>query len=111
MAESDTTLPLNLDPDLVVRLTALAARSGLSLAGLAESVLRAHADEQERTLGELAEDEARWQRYLAGGQTIPFERVREKLHRLAAEAARKAEQTSREVAHRRGCVPVQTRPL
>lgn len=58
---------------------------------LAESILEAHADEHDRLEGELAEDEARWQRYIAGGQTIPFDQVRAKLHKLAGEAARKAE--------------------
>ena len=40
---------------------------------------------------ELAEDEDRWQRYLIGGQTIPFQSVRGRLHKLAGEAAQKAE--------------------
>lgn len=54
-------------------------------------LLRVHAEEQERLIGELAEDEDRWQRYLAGGQTIPFESVRGRLQKLATEAAGKAE--------------------
>ena len=91
MADTKTDPPLTLDPELQARLTALAARSDMSLADLAESVLRAHADEQERLIDELAEDEERWQRYLAGGQSIPFQTVRRKLHRLAAEAAQKVE--------------------
>jgi hypothetical protein len=91
VTESKTSPPLILDPDLAARLTALAARSGQSLADLAQSVLRAHADEQEKVESELAEDEQRWQRYLAGGQTIAFQSVRGRLQKLAAEAARKAE--------------------
>ena len=91
MADSKATLSLDLDRELEARLQALAARSGLTLADLAGSVLRAHADDQERLLYELAEDEERWQRYLAGGQTIPFQTVRRRLHRLAGEAARKVE--------------------
>ena len=63
----------------------------MSLTDLAESVLRAHADEQERLIAELAEDEERWQRYLAGGKTVSFEDVRKKLHELAGEAAGKAQ--------------------
>ena len=88
---ADVKTRVELDPELEARLTSLAERSGLSLADLARSVLRAHADEQERLIEEFAEDEERWQRYLAGGQTVPFESVRKSLHRLAGEAARKAE--------------------
>ena len=77
---------LTLDPELRDRLTVLAERSGVSLADLAERVLRAHADEQERLIDELAEDEERWQRYLAGGQTLSFETVRARLQSLAGEA-------------------------
>lgn len=83
--------PLQIAPNLRVRLTALASKSGKSFGDLAESVLRAHADEQERKIIEEAEDEQRWQRYLSEGNTIPFETVRGKLHGLAAEAAGKAD--------------------
>lgn len=79
------------DPALRSRLSALAARAGTSVDDFAQAVLRAHADEQERLLDELAEDEDRWQRYVAGGETIPFETVRGRLRTLAGEAARKAE--------------------
>lgn len=89
MAQNDGTLTI--DPALRTRLIALASRSGTSFSKLAEAVLRAHADEQERLIDELAEDEERWQRYLAGGETIPFRTVRERLHGLAGEAAKKAE--------------------
>jgi len=82
---------LQIDPDLRVRLKALASRTGRSFADFAESVLRSHADEQERKIIERAEDEQRWQRYLSEGRTIPFEAVRGKLHGLAAEAAGKAD--------------------
>lgn len=91
MDDSNTRLALSLEPELEARLTALARRSGMSLADLAQSVLRAHADEQERVVEEFAEDEQRWQRYLAGGQTIPFDSVRGRLQKLVADAARKAE--------------------
>jgi len=57
---------------------------------LAEEVLRAHADEQERLHADLAEDEARWQRYLKTGQTVAAETVRRRLQVLAAEAGKKA---------------------
>ncbi len=91
MTDIKTNKPLTLDPDLQARLTDLAARAGVSLADLADTVLRTHVDEQEQIQVELAEDEHRWQRYLAGGQTIPFEAVRGRLHKLAREAAQKAE--------------------
>ena len=91
MADAKSNFPLDLDPELQARLSDLATRAGVSVAGIAESVLRAHVDEQERMNDELNEDEQRWQRYLAGGQTIPFEAVRGKLHKLAWEAAQKAE--------------------
>lgn len=89
MSEKNSTLQI--DPDLRVRLKALASKTGRSITDFAESVLRSHADEEERKILERAEDEQRWQRYLAGGRTIPFETVRNKLHGLAAEAAQKAE--------------------
>jgi predicted transcriptional regulator len=89
MSEKNNTLQI--DPNLRVRLKALASKTGRSFADFAESVLRSHADEEERKILERAEDEQRWQRYLAGGRTIPFETVRNKLHGLAAEAAQKAE--------------------
>ena len=91
MDDKTSDPPLSIDPALQSRLEALAARSGVSVTDLALSVLRAHADEQERLIAEFAEDEERWQRYLAGGQTVPFETVRGKLSKLATEAARKAE--------------------
>ncbi len=89
MKERDA--PLTIEPELRARLMDLAARSGTSLAELVESVLCAHADEQERILDELSEDEERWQRYLADGQNVSFQVVREKLHGLAGEAARKTQ--------------------
>ncbi len=46
----------------------------------------------DRTLiDELVDDEARWQRYLASGQSVPLNRVRDKLIGLAREAGGKAE--------------------
>jgi predicted transcriptional regulator len=78
---------LEIDTDLKVRLAALASRSGQSFAELAQDILRTHADEQERTIIEYAEDEQRWQRYLETGKTIPFEKIRSKLQGLSAEAA------------------------
>ena len=81
--ENDT---VELAPDLKVR---LAARSGQTLPELAEAVLRRHADEQERTVAEYADDEQRWQRYLQTGQSVPFQTVQAKLQGLAAEAARR----------------------
>jgi len=88
---SDKNNTLQIAPDLQVRLKALASKTGRSFADFAESVLRSHADEEERKIVERAEDEQRWQSYLAGGRTIPFETVRNKLHGLAAEAAQKAD--------------------
>ena len=83
MANSSTMLQLDLDADLEARLKTLAERSGVSLSELAQDVLRAHADEQARVDAELAEDERRWQRYRAGGETVPLESVRERLRSLA----------------------------
>ena len=88
---SEKNNSLQIDPDLRVRLKALASKTGRSFADFAEGVLRSHAEEEERKILERAEDEQRWQRYLAGGRTIPFETVRNKLHGLAAQAAQKAE--------------------
>ena len=82
---------LKIDSELRARLTALASRHGTSFEALAEAILRAHADEQERLVDEFAEDEERWQRYLATGESIPFETVRNKLRSLASAAARKVE--------------------
>lgn len=83
-SENDT---VHIEPDLKVRLAALASRSGRTLDELAQAVLRSHADEQERTAAEYAEDEQRWQRYLQSGQSVPFQAVRAKLQGLAGEAA------------------------
>ena len=91
MADAKPFQTLKLDSELQARLAVLASRAGVSVDALAEAVLRAHADEQERLISELAEDEERWQRYIAGGQTVSFEIVRGKLRKLAGEAARKAE--------------------
>jgi predicted transcriptional regulator len=85
------TDPLYLSPALKIRLENLAAQSGLSFRDLAEAVLSAHADEQERRQAEFTEDDARWQRYIEDGQAIPFETIRNKLHGLAAQAAQKVE--------------------
>ena len=89
MTERSQTLQI--DPNLRIRLKALASKTGRSVSDFAESVLRSHADEEERKVLEKAEDEQRWQKYLAGGKTIPFETVRNNLHGLAVEAAQKAE--------------------
>ncbi len=91
MTDTDRSSPLTLDPDLWARLTVLAARAGVSVRALADTVLRAHADEQERRVDEGAEDEERWQRYLAGGPSIAFESVRRRVRKLVGEAAWKAE--------------------
>jgi len=82
---------LQIDAGLMQRLKVLASRSGQSSADLVETVLRRHADEEERKLLEQKEDEQRWQRYLSEGHAVPFETVRNKLHGLAAEAAQKAD--------------------
>ena len=87
MSEKHDTLYI--DADLMVRIKALASKSGRSFADMAESILRSHADKEDRKLLERAEDEKRWQRYLSEGQTVPFETVRHKLRGLASEAAQK----------------------
>ena len=79
--------PLQIAEDVKVRLSALADKSGHTVDELADAVLRAHVDEQERAIIEVAEDERRWQRYLETGQTVSLESVRGKLHTLANEAS------------------------
>ncbi len=80
---------LDIDPTLKDRLAVLAERSGSTFVELAESVLREHADAQEKTMAEYAEDEERWQRYLKGGKTISLETMRGRLRDLAGDAARR----------------------
>lgn len=82
-------ITVELDPDLKIRLTALAARSGQTLPELVQAVLRRHADEQERAAAEYADDERRWQRYLQTGQSVPVKTVQARLQGLVAEAARR----------------------
>ena len=86
MSESESS-SVTIDPDLKVRLVALASRSGQTLDELTQIVLRRHADEQERIATEYAEDEKRWQRYLQTGQSVPIQVVRSKLQTLAGKAA------------------------
>lgn len=83
--------PLTIDPNLQVRLSALAKREGYTVSELAERLLRAHADQAEREIIEYAEDDRRWQKYLETGAAVPFDTVRNKLRHLAAEAAHKVE--------------------
>jgi len=88
---SDRQKTVALDADLEARLGALASRSGQSVQDLAADILRTHAEEQELRATEEADDEVRWQRYLATGQSVSFDTVRGKLRRLASEAAVKAD--------------------
>lgn len=88
MSEKDKSL--HLAPDLQVRLSVLASKSGYTLDELAENVLRSHVDEQEKEILEQAEDERRWQRYLDTGRSVALDTVRGRLHRLADEAGRSA---------------------
>ena len=81
MDNDDSTLTI--DPDLRERLESLADRSGTSIDDLVNAVLSAHADQQEHLLNELAEDEERWQQYLASGRSIPVESVRTRLRSFA----------------------------
>ena len=78
---------LEIAPALRTRLTELAAREGQSLEAFAESVLLHYADAAEQQANEFADDDERWQRYLATGLTIPHPEIRRKLHSLAARAA------------------------
>ena len=87
---ADDIETISVDADLQARLATMAKKAGLSVNELALGILRAHADEQERLMAEHAEDEDRWQRYLAAGHAVSYQAVRSKLHRLAAEAAAKA---------------------
>lgn len=88
---TEKTDTLHIDHDLQVRLLAIAERTGHSVPELAETVLRSYADDAEREQAEFAEDEERWQRYLESGSAIAFDTVKGKLHRLASEAARRAD--------------------
>ncbi|MCI5047413.1 MAG: hypothetical protein MRY59_07910 [Aquisalinus sp.] len=90
MAISETNA-LTIDPTLQVRLSALAEREGFSIAEMAEKILRAHLDDAERHIVIDEEDERRWQKYLETGVSVPFETVRSKVQRLAANAAAQAE--------------------
>jgi len=82
---------LHISDDLEARLRDIASRSGHTVDELADAVLSAHADAQERGSLEKAEDERRWQRYLETGLTVSLESVRRKLHTLAVDAAGSAE--------------------
>lgn len=83
--------PLHIAEDLEARLSILASKDGHTLEELADSILREHADSQERAIIEKTEDERRWQRYLESGQTISLDTVRGKLHTLAQQAAFQSE--------------------
>ncbi len=89
---TDELKTLTLDPELQSKLSALAAKSGQSMDTLALDILREHAEAQESIAREIAEDEQRWQNYLATGQSVSYQNIRSKLHRLAAGAAQKATQ-------------------
>ena len=82
---------IHIDADLEGRLAALARRAGVSVDDFAARILSLHADEQERTLGELEEDDQRWQHYLAAGHSIPFETVRRKLQEMVTQVAGRAQ--------------------
>ena len=88
------THTLTVNPELEERLTTLAERLGVSYHDLAMAILERHADEQERLLAEIQEDEQRWQRYLASGRSIPLNKVRSRLQQLATEAGRSVPQSS-----------------
>ena len=75
---SDTHNAIDLEPELEAKLVPLAARS----------VLHRHADEQERLTAEYTEDDIRWERYLATGESVPAEVVLRELDDMAAEAKR-----------------------
>jgi len=82
---------LTIEPHLQTRLAVLAEREGYSFEEFAERILRSHADHAEREIIEQADDERRWQKYLETGASVPFEIVRSKVQRLAADAAMKTE--------------------
>ena len=85
---SDTHNTIDLEPELEAKLVPLATRSGQSLSAFAQSVLHRHADEQERLMAEYTEDDIRWERYLATGESVPAEVVLRELDDMAAEAMR-----------------------
>jgi predicted transcriptional regulator len=82
---------LHISSDLEARLDAIARHTGQTVEELADTVLRAHADAQERDTQEEAEDERRWQRYLETGQSVSLDTVRGKLSTLADQAAKSAD--------------------
>ncbi len=51
-----------------------------------ETILRLHAEAEERANREPSDDETRWQRYRATGEAVPFDRARAHLQELAEEA-------------------------
>lgn len=85
------TESVTIDPNLKMRLAALAEREGYSFDEFVATVLSRHAEQSEREIIDRAEDEQRWQRYLDTGVTIPFETVQNKLRKLASHAAQSAE--------------------
>lgn len=84
---SEKRQPLEIDPQLTLRLSALAERQGETLEDFAANVLREHADQAEQALAEDVEDAERWQRYLKSGTAVPVESVRRRLRELAGAAA------------------------
>ena len=86
---------VSIDRELKQRLSAIAEREGSTVAELAESVLRIHAEEAERREAELAEDDfaeddRRWAEYLKTGESISFDDICLELDTMAQEARRKA---------------------
>ncbi|MEM8587714.1 MAG: hypothetical protein AAGG65_06595 [Pseudomonadota bacterium] len=81
---------IQIDAALNNRLTALAERDGVSVDDLVTKTLSRHADERERVMDDLRQDEERWQRYLATGHAVPFESVRRKLRAMVAKAANRS---------------------
>ena len=83
MSQRDSSVVLELDPELGEKLSDLAARLGRTVPELAVHVLEAYARDEQRSALEEAEDERRWQRYVESGVSVPGDAVQRRLRELA----------------------------
>ncbi len=58
----------------------------MTVRDLIETAFRLHAEAEEQANRGPSDDEARWQRYRATGEAVPFDKVRAHLQKLAEEA-------------------------
>ncbi|MEM6387994.1 MAG: hypothetical protein AAF718_17345 [Pseudomonadota bacterium] len=88
---SDAPKNLEIDSELHMRLSMIADQHGKTADELVSEILSEHADTLESDNIERSQLEHRWQNYLDTGETIPAERIQDKLRDYAAEAARRTE--------------------